>query len=130
MYAKAAFEGEMDVGDIRIGESLSLCIFNDFPTEFIIRSIQRIPMPESSEVKSFIELYHRTESMQASDKGIRLQTLKECVDRLNTSIADRLGIYGLVLDPSASKVSSEPTYLYLPSNVGGTSAVIALCSFN
>jgi len=118
MYAKATFEGEMDVGEIRIGEVLSLTVFNDIPTQFVVKSIERTPVPRSSEVRNLIRIYHRTESMQFTKDGCRHQTLAECVERLNTSISQRLSAYGLVPDPTESKVGTEPTYLYVPSNVG------------
>src|ERR1035438_9532605 len=84
LYAKATFEGEMEVGDIRIGETLPLHIYNDaFATRLVVRCIQRIPTPGSPErIKSLIEMYDRTTSAElVHGEGLRNHTIQECVDR-------------------------------------------------
>lgn len=128
MYVKATYEGEMDVGKIRVGEIISLRIFGDRLTPLVVRGIQKIPVPGSSENLNLIEMYHRTESFEETGIGLRPHTLAECVNRLDAGIAQRLATYKLALDPKKSKVGPKPTYEYIPSNVGGTYYTLASLS--
>ena len=132
MYAKATFEGEMEVGEIRIGETLPLHIYNDvIATPLVVRSIQSIPTPGSSEVKALIQMYDRTTSaVLTHEGGLRNHTIQECVDRLNNSIARRLSQYGLILHPDKSRVGPEPTYGHIPSDMGSTELAQALYAFH
>jgi hypothetical protein len=122
-YAKATFEGEMEVGDIRSDEILSLQVFNQIPSDFVVRQIQRIPrLKPYKDIENLIELYARSRSGTITDKGIRYHSIRECVERLNTSIATNLySNYGISILEESCKVGPEPTYTYLPSSVGARS---------
>ncbi len=126
MYAKAVYEGEMGLDDVSSGDIISLDVFNSLPTRFVVRGIERIPVPQSSEVRKVIQLYYRGESMTREGDRLRPQTLQESVERLNASIAENLAKYGLVRNPEGSKVGPEPTFGHIPSNVGSTSYLLAL----
>lgn len=115
-YVSATFEGEMEVGDLRIGEQLSLLIFNDVPTKFRVRDITKTPDPNGGEVKSSMELYVSSVSGEMTAKGIRNHSAEEARDRLQTLIAAQLHEYGLKLT-EAVEFSKKPKIEYIWSSL-------------
>jgi hypothetical protein len=119
----------MELGDIKIGETLCLGVFNSFlESEFVVREIRRTPVGATGETVELIELYTRSTSCYLQGARLREHTVAESAHRLRTQIRDNLSKYGLVLQEETCRVGPEPTYIYLPSNVGADKLLIATLS--
>ena len=120
-YAKATYEGEMPLDELRAGDTLSLEVFNSmFKVAFIVREIQKTPPASRGELQALIELYARPYANSLSTSAARLRG----------DIRDRLfSNYGLRLDEDSCRIGSEPTYEYLPSRMGAEKSTIERLTF-